>query len=224
MNFNDPNTLNLNDININTNDNNNINMENQNNTSFHPNMFQDNNYIQTNNFEQNNFEQNNIAINSNQNDNQVYNLADFSQNNNNPIDNITNPQYGNGGNIDTNNDEDGPNTVELDEFKNVVKSYLQIDNDIKKLRQVVKEKNNQKNVLMPRIIDFMTQYNIEDLNTQEGVLRYKKTFVKSSLSQTNIKTKIIDFFDNSKKSEELTKYIFDNREKVEKISLRRLKK
>lgn len=206
MNFNDnPNILNLNDMNLNINDNNNVNMNmNNEQNTFHPNMFQ-----QNDNFQQN----------------EVYNLNDFSQNNpiqnpiQNPIHNIINNQ--NGGNID---DDEGPNPVELDEFKNTVKSYLQIDNDIKKLRQTVKEKNNQKNVLMPKIMEFMSNYNIEDLNTQDGVLRYKKTFVKASLSQKNIKSKIIDFFDNSKKSEELTKYLFDDREKIEKISLRRLKK
>ena len=33
----------------------------------------------------------------------------------------------------------------------------------------------------------MARFNIEDLNTKEGIIRYKKTFVKEPLTQKMIK-------------------------------------
>ena len=69
----------------------------------------------------------------------------------------------------------------------------------------------------------MHRFNIEDLNTKDGIIRYRKTFVKEPLSQKTIKTKLIEMFKDDQSTMEKVEKIFTDREKVEKTSLRRLK-
>ena len=69
----------------------------------------------------------------------------------------------------------------------------------------------------------MARFNIEDLNTKEGIIRYKKTFVKEPLTQKMIKEKLNELFKDSDTHLEKINEIFTNRNKVEKTSLRRLK-
>jgi CO dehydrogenase/acetyl-CoA synthase beta subunit len=69
----------------------------------------------------------------------------------------------------------------------------------------------------------MGRFNIEDLNTKEGIIRYRKTYVKEPLSQKTIKTKLEELFKNDLDTFEKVQKIFTEREKIEKTSLRRLK-
>ena len=81
----------------------------------------------------------------------------------------------------------------------------------------------KKKALNEKILDFMAKYNIEDLNTKQGVIRYKKVFVKEPLSQKIIKEKLSDLFRDDQTNYEKIEKIFTDRGKVEKQSLRRLK-
>ena len=111
----------------------------------------------------------------------------------------------------------------LNEFKENVKQWLELDQQIKRLTTATKERRKKKNEINLKIVDFMHKYNIEDLNTKDGIIRYKTTYVKEPLSQKTIKIKLIDMFKNDKSKMEEIENIFTNRAKVEKISLKRLK-
>jgi hypothetical protein len=78
---------------------------------------------------------------------------------------------------------DAPSQNELDDFKNQVKIWFEIDNSVKKMQQSIKEHNHAKGVLNTKILHFMAKYNIDDLNTKEGILRYRVT-------QSSLLTKI----------------------------------
>jgi hypothetical protein len=69
----------------------------------------------------------------------------------------------------------------------------------------------------------MSKFNIEDLNTKDGIIRYRKTFVKEPLSQKTIKNKLEELFKDDQENFEKIEKIFTDREKIEKMSLRRLK-
>ena len=62
----------------------------------------------------------------------------------------------------------------------------------------------------------MGKFNIEDLNTKDGIIRYRKTFVKEPLSQKTIKTKLEELFKDDVENFEKISKIFTDREKVEK--------
>jgi hypothetical protein len=115
------------------------------------------------------------------------------------------------------------NEIMLEEFKKNVQSWMTIDNQMKRLAAASKQLKNKKKDMNEKILDFMVRYNIEDLNTKEGVIRYKKTYVKEPLTQKIIREKLNDIFKDSNSNLEKVNEIFSNRDKVEKTSLRRLK-
>ena len=115
------------------------------------------------------------------------------------------------------------NEALLEEFKDNVKQWLELDNQLKRLAAASKERRKKKNDINLKILEFMGKFNIEDLNTKDGIIRYKKTFVKEPLSQKTIKTKLEELFKDDQENFEKIEKIFTDREKVEKTSLRRLK-
>jgi len=115
------------------------------------------------------------------------------------------------------------NEALLEEFKSHVKDWLELDNQLKRLAAAAKERRKKKNDINLKILDFMGRFNIEDLNTKEGIIRYRKTYVKEPLSQKTIKIKLEELFKNDKDTFEKVQKIFTEREKIEKTSLRRLK-
>ncbi len=71
-----------------------------------------------------------------------------------------------------------PTNSALEDFRRDVKIWMDLDNTIKKLKAMAKEKVKTQKDLTARIIAFMAKYNIEDLNTRDGKLRYKIKRVK----------------------------------------------
>jgi hypothetical protein len=115
-------------------------------------------------------------------------------------------------------------TITMEEFKNYVKRWFDTDNYVKRAQQIIKEKRKEKNQLSEVIMKFMNKYNIEDLNTKEGRIRCKNVYVKAPVSKDVVKQCISDYFPNDEgKKEEIIHKIYENREKVEKKTLRRLK-
>jgi hypothetical protein len=115
------------------------------------------------------------------------------------------------------------NEALLEEFKGHVKDWLELDNQLKRLAAAAKERRKRKNDINLKILEFMGRFNIEDLNTKEGIIRYRKTYVKEPLTQKTIKTKLEELFKNDQDTFEKVQRIFTEREKIEKASLRRLK-
>lgn len=119
-----------------------------------------------------------------------------------------------------------PDNMSLDEFKHQVKLWIELDNQIKQMAQIMKEKKAVQRVLTAKVLTFMATYNIEDLNTKDGKLRYKVTQVKPTVKQTMIKKKLYDYFEHDKTlAEQVVTAVFDqdSAAKIEKPSLRRLK-
>ena len=116
--------------------------------------------------------------------------------------------------------------ISMDEFKQCVKKWFELDNYIKRAYDVIKEKRNEKTKLSEVIMKFMCKYNIEDLNTKEGRIRCKQTYVKAPINKNVVKQRVCDYFTHTNeenKKEELLQKIFAETEKVEKTTLRRLK-
>lgn len=119
---------------------------------------------------------------------------------------------------------DLPENISLEEFKNYVKKWLECDNFIKRARDAIKERKKMQDKLAGIITKYMCKYNIEDLNTKEGRIRCKTLVVKTPVSQKLVKQRITDYFKNNESQrDDILHKIYEDREKVEKVSLRRLK-
>lgn len=119
---------------------------------------------------------------------------------------------------------DLPENISIEDFSNLVKKWIELDNWIKKSQEIAKQKRKQKDKLSEVITHYMTRYNIEDLNTSEGKIRCKVRYVKSGVNQKVVKEKITELLkDDEEQCNTLITKIFNDREKVEKVSLRRIK-
>jgi hypothetical protein len=117
-----------------------------------------------------------------------------------------------------------PDNISIEDFTTLVQKWIEIDNWIKKSQEILKEKRKQKDKLKQVITHYMSKYNIEDLNTSEGKIRCKVQYVKSGVNQKVVKNKIVEFMrDNEEQCNALITKIFNDRDKVEKMSLRRIK-
>ncbi len=117
-----------------------------------------------------------------------------------------------------------PDEEALRTFKGQVRAWMELDEGIKQAKSVLKTRNDTKKALTTRILDFMQKYKIDDLNTRDGKLCLRSTMVAAEpLSQKRIKSELLRLHESARSAEELTSLIFDDREKVPKPTLRRLK-
>jgi hypothetical protein len=129
-----------------------------------------------------------------------------------------------------NNEEDydtdnifSDNNEEFILFKKNVREWLLIDDDIMKLQNAIKDRRKKKNDLTPKIMSFMNNYQINDLNTQNGKLKFSKTQHTKPINKQFLMAKISDYFKDMNKGEKIANYILDNRDKEERMNLRRIK-
>ena len=107
-------------------------------------------------------------------------------------------------------------------FKQNVKDWVTLDDDIKTLQDAIKKRKKRINELTPVILDFMKRFNINDLNTQNGQLRYTTSLLAKPVNKNFLLSKLGEFFKDNEKSQVLTTYIYDNRIKEEKVKLKRV--
>lgn len=117
-----------------------------------------------------------------------------------------------------------PDNAVLDEFKNQVRIWIEIDNQVAKLQQAMRERNAVKKQLTEKILRFMGKYNIEDLNTRDGSkLRYRVATVKPTVSKAEIKKRLLENYNKVQNLDQLTEIVFSAQEQVQKVSLRRMR-
>ena len=107
-------------------------------------------------------------------------------------------------------------------LKSNVKEYLEIDDYIKALNKALKQKRDQKKKLQESILEAMTKFEIDNMNTKGGNLVYSKTTTKKGLNKTNLLSGLLLYFKNNEDTaKDACTVIMENRPKVEKICLKR---
>ena len=66
---------------------------------------------------------------------------------------------------------DAPDASAMEDFRGKVRAWIQLDNEMKKLRVAVRERAAAQKVISAGITSFMCKYSVEDINTRDGVLR-----------------------------------------------------
>ena len=114
-----------------------------------------------------------------------------------------------------------PSREDLETFKNLVKLYIDVTTETKKIQQTLREKNTLKKELTKKITNFMSMYKYEECNFKDGgILKYKVRQVKVQPKTTEIKNNLIQHFSTDTTAEELAKKIFEPKA-IEKHSLLR---
>ena len=114
---------------------------------------------------------------------------------------------------------------ELEIFKGRVKQWLEIDNEIsnleKKARELKKIRNKK---LEPEITKFMTNFNISDLNTDNGKLKCNQRNTKKPLNKINIRENLSQIINDTNQVDQAMNLILNNREVVTTYKLIKNKK
>jgi hypothetical protein len=91
-----------------------------------------------------------------------------------------------------------PPADQLQIFKVKVKQWLTIDEEIAKLEKRIRELRKAKNKqLEPDITAFMRQYNVSDLNTDNGKIRCNERNTKQGLNKHNIRDNLLQVINES---------------------------
>ena len=116
-------------------------------------------------------------------------------------------------------DDNDPDFID---FKEDVKLWLKLDDDIKTLNDAIKERKTKKNEITPKLLDFMEKHEINDLNTNEGHLKFQKSLRSKPLSKKYLMDRLGFYFKNNSKSEKIVNFLYNNREKTETTNLKRI--
>jgi hypothetical protein len=101
---------------------------------------------------------------------------------------------------------------ELQYFKEKVKRWLLIDKQVFDLEKQIKEIKKVKKELMPEITQFMVQYNISDLNTENGKLKCSERKTKQTINKAYLTGVLQETLgDNNDKMNECLDNILNNR-------------
>lgn len=82
------------------------------------------------------------------------------------------------------------NQGDLDQFKSQLKQWLDIEKQISELSKQIKELKKTKKILEPQITQFMVQYNIKDVNTENGPVKCNQRNTKKPLNKTIIRNSL----------------------------------
>lgn len=115
---------------------------------------------------------------------------------------------------------------DIDKFKQMCKQWLALNDDIKKLQTAIKVRREFQNQLTPKMMIYMKEEQIEDLDTGDGKLRYTISNRKLPLNKDNIQKKLAEYFKDNKKAENVTTFLMENRDivKAERLSRTVVKK
>lgn len=113
---------------------------------------------------------------------------------------------------------------QLELFKSKIKTWLNIDNQIRDLKHKINTLNSNKKSLTPEIMGFMTKNNIHNMNLGEdnGKLKYIERETNSTITQKLIKDKLGEFLKDEDKAVEALNFILESREKKSEIKLQRV--
>lgn len=103
-----------------------------------------------------------------------------------------------------------------------VKTWLNIDNEIRALQKEIRNRRKLKRELTKGLVGIMKNHDIEQVNLPDGQLIYTKHKIKAPLSKKHLLASLTNYFSNDPRIvDELSKFIMDTRQEKEKENIRR---
>ena len=118
----------------------------------------------------------------------------------------------------------------MDLFRANVKEYVELEKKIKDAQTEIKKLKQMQQSFNEGIINYMVENNVDVCNLENEVLKLKKGNQLETINKDYINSKLKEFYDttnisnNNNIAEIAAKYLLENRESKEKISLNLAKK
>jgi hypothetical protein len=113
-----------------------------------------------------------------------------------------------------------------DEFKiklkGAVKEYLDLDNQIITLQKAIRERKKKKEQLSKVILGTMQNNEIQEMNLKEDKLVYCVSQHQSPMNKDYLNNVLNNYFNNEQKAQDVLTHIYENRQRVEKVRLKRV--
>ena len=108
------------------------------------------------------------------------------------------------------------------QLKQIVKEYLDVDNEIATLQKALKERKDKKEKLSKMILGTMKNKDIQQMNVNNEKLVYSVTQYKTPLTKPYLNNVLNNYFNNEDKAQNVLDHILENRGRVEKVKLKRI--
>ena len=106
-----------------------------------------------------------------------------------------------------------------------IKEWISMDNDIKKLQDVLKEKHEQRKTITSNLVNVMKINEIDCFDINDGKLIYTKTKVKTPLNKNNLVEALLKYYKDEERAKDMTDYLLSCRtEKVTESIRRKIEK
>ena len=94
-----------------------------------------------------------------------------------------------------------------------IKSWLQLDKEMKMLQKELKERKQKKNEVTDTLVEIMKQNEIDCVDISDGKILYTQSNIKSPINKKHLLDSLDKYFaDNeSVPTEEIVKFILENR-------------
>jgi hypothetical protein len=110
-----------------------------------------------------------------------------------------------------------------EEFKQKIVRWVKLDDDLRKIRETIKEINDEKKQAEEYILSFLENIGEKEIAISDGKLSKHVTKMPEPLKKDNIHKAIFEVMKDENKTKALTEHILDSRKTKEKIALKRTK-
>ena len=115
-----------------------------------------------------------------------------------------------------------PKVSTKDELILNIKEWIKIDNEITKLKAVVKEKMNKKKELTESLVNVMKNNSIDCFDINGGALVYKQKKTRKTISGKFLLSQLEEYYKGEPElAKEITKKVLENRIEVVKDEIKR---
>ena len=109
-----------------------------------------------------------------------------------------------------------------DELIDNIKSWINIDNEVKILQKEIKKRRELKKKYTENLVEIMKNNEIDCFDINDGKLIYSKNKIKAPLSKKHLLTSLTKYYQNDKDAAmKISQFILDTREIKYKETIRR---
>ena len=109
----------------------------------------------------------------------------------------------------------------IEQLKSKVREWVKTENEIKSLQKEINKRKKEKTVLSCELIQVMRTNGIDNLDIQNGQICYSKKTTKKPINQKTLLNLLSQYFDgNEDQAIKIGQYVYDNREEVQKETLK----
>ena len=109
------------------------------------------------------------------------------------------------------------------DFKNKIVRWVKLDDDLRKIRETIKEINDEKKQSEEYILSYLDNIGQSEIAIDNGKLTKQVSKSQAPLKKENIQKALNDIVKDDNKASIMADHILKSRETKEKVSLRRVK-